>query len=872
MRFVIGFAAFTSILLAGGGFPALALPTAQEDSSACEGDDCEGDSGDKDDSDKPKTKIKDLDEFIEDKDRIDGLLPLYQDRETGVLFLELSAEQFGPEYIYYTFVHSGTAGLLGSLAGLRQAGDMKDNYLIRFRRRFNEVDVIRQNSEYLVDEGSPLERAIRTNNADSNMASLTIVAKSEDDSKFIVAVNGLLAGTDLFRFGEASPLLKTLGITPKLNKAKTNIVRTNNYPENTAILVEYTFDFSRGPAPATVLLQHNFTPVPDNDFVPRLDDQRIGFFTVRQTNIGTVEGRPYEDKIKRWDLEKSDPAAAVSPAKKPITFWIQNSTPLEYRETIRRAGLQWNIAFESAGISDAIRIETQPDDATWDAGDVRYNMIQWIASPNPSFNGYGPSVANPRTGEIIGANIVLEQNNIRRQLMLRQTFPGGTSGAEALHDGHVHHDGEHHFDEDCAIAEAMQANLGFAQTMLAAGIYAEGSDEAAALDKIVRQSLTYLVMHEIGHTLGLSHNMKASYYRTLEELAGGLSPDQPITGSVMDYPAVNILSNAPSAVPIYPHMPGPYDLWAIQFGYGSAMDDPATRTAHLAQAGSAGLNFGNDAEDMRSLGRGIDPRVIPYDMSSDPVGFASRQMDLIREAQTKLLERMLKPGGSYDELLQADALLRSLYGNHAKTISRYVGGIYVADSLVPAEGSVEAPLQPVSASDQKAAMAMLTRYLFAPDVMQPQLTYYPFMLADRRGQSRVRLPDVHTEAWKLQSVALDHLLHPATLERLTDAMQLGSQYSAGEMLTDLTAGVFDSPGSASENSIRRNLQLRFTRKIIDLYGSGSPSIQLVQPEIYGQLVAIRRDMNALRNRGDDATRAHRKFLVKLIDDALEADS
>ena len=116
----------------------------------------------------------------------------------------------------------------------------------------------------------------------------------------------------------------------------------------------------------------------------------------------------YKDMIHRWNLEKKDPTKKISDPVKPITWWIENTTPYEFRDIIKEGVESWNLAFESAGFSNAIKVKVQPDTADWDAGDIRYNVLRWTSSPNPPFGGYGPSFVNPKTGEIIGADIMLE--------------------------------------------------------------------------------------------------------------------------------------------------------------------------------------------------------------------------------------------------------------------------------------------------------------------------------------------------------------------------------------------------------------------------------------------------------------------------------
>src|SRR5690606_35971784 len=168
-----------------------------------------------------------------------------------------------------------------------------------------------------------------------------------------------------------------------------------------------------------------------------------------------------------------------------------------------------NEVFERAGFSNAIRVEVQPDDADWDAGDIRYNVLRWVATPAPRYLGYGPRFTNPRTGEILGADIVLEHSSIRRSVMYGTLYPNGappTEGGHAAHGDDAHTAADH---ERCLAAAAMQAGMDFARVALQTGIATAAAED---LDEIIRQGLYYVVMHEVGHTLGLSHNMMGSYY------------------------------------------------------------------------------------------------------------------------------------------------------------------------------------------------------------------------------------------------------------------------------------------------------------------------------------------------------------------------
>ena len=149
--------------------------------------------------------------------------------------------------------------------------------------------------------------------------------------------------------------------------------------------------------------------MPENNYVPRFEDPRVGYFAPQITDMTSADDpTPYRDMIHRWNLEKKNPGQARSEVIEPITWWIENTTPHEFRGAIEEEVLAWNKAFEKAGLINAVVVKTQPDDAEWDAGDIRYNVLRWTSSPTPPFGGYGPSFVNPRTGQILGADIMLE--------------------------------------------------------------------------------------------------------------------------------------------------------------------------------------------------------------------------------------------------------------------------------------------------------------------------------------------------------------------------------------------------------------------------------------------------------------------------------
>jgi hypothetical protein len=363
--------------------------------------------------------------------------------------------------------------------------------VVRISRCFDRIDFTIENTSYYFDPLKPIARAADANISHAVAATLKIEA--EDTARGVVVVKA----NDLFlteSFNRVTPLpdpnrkpheVFSLG---KLSAAKSKIRDVHNYTRNTDVVVEGEI-----------------------------------------TDLSSTDITPYRDVINRWKLVKRDPTAAVSDPVEPIVYWIENTTPMELRPIIESAALRWNEAFEAAGFSNAVAVRTQPDDADWDAGDLRYNVIRWTSSPSPQFGGYGPSFFDPRTGQILGADIMLEHIVIANVLREARVL-GDLSALDAPLS----------LDPTrCAAGLLAQRELLFAN----AALDALGADHAEH-ERVLEEFIYFLVLHEIGHTLGLNHNFRSSHLHSLEALYDPAQTyDVGLTGSVMDYPS------APFALP-----------------------------------------------------------------------------------------------------------------------------------------------------------------------------------------------------------------------------------------------------------------------------------------------------------------------------------
>ena len=593
---------------------------------------------------------------------------------------------------------------------------------------------------------------------------------------------------------------------------------------------------------------------PENPIEPRLDDPRVGYFGHQITDLSSTSVTPYRDIIERWRLEKKDPDAKLSEPVKPIVFWLENTTPVELRPIIEKAALQWNEAFEKAGFKNALQIKIQPDDAEWDAGDIRYNVIRWVSSPNPMYGGYGPSFHDPRSGEILGSDIMLEHAVIGSRLL----------SSDVLGEGYSEDAFDHDHPERCSAGLYARNETLFGMAALDA-LGADSEDK----QRLLEEFLYFLTLHEIGHTLGLNHNFRSSHLHSRNEV---YDPEATypvgLYGSVMDYPAVPFAKPGETQSQYWTTRPGPYDHWAIEFGYNPDLDQAGIEKL-LSRSTEPGLAFANDADDMRSPGKAIDPRAMINDMSSDPIKFSSDQIDLVKAVQPRFQERLLKDGESYQYFLNGYNLSIRRFRDAVSVVSRFIGGVYVDRAMVGQDDS-STPLTPVSLEDQKRAMSSLRENLFAPDAFDAFTDSAEFLLAQRRGFNHFENtedPKIHATMLGYQKSVLDHLLHVKVLARLTDATHYGNEYQVDQLFVDLTNSVFADDLNASVNTFRQNLQLEYVDRLLKIVNGGGYD-KISQSMALNRLRWIEDQMDPDQD-VDLLTQAHRENILYRIESGLE---
>ena len=765
----------------------------------------------KEDEEKEQT----ISEFIEEGEfeLIEGLFDIYYETEEDTYYTIVNEEDLSKEFIYFYYIISGAQ------AGGASGGDMGDSSVLEFRKFKDDLALYKKNTIFNYDQSNNISKSTLTNILESFVGRFEVKINEED--KYLINIDKLFLGEMLVGLTPPKEYAEYYSlILGRIDDKKTYISRVKNYPKNTSIEVTYGF-FNPSPKASvdavpdarysSIVARHMFVEMPDSDYEPRVADQRIGYFSTKITDLSTYDYFKGKDLINRWRLIKKDPSAELSEPVNPIVFWVENSTPEEIKPFVVEAIELWNIAFEKAGFKNAVVAKIQPDDAEWDAGDVQYNVIRWASTPSPRYSGYGPSVANPRTGEMIAADIVQEFNSISYGYRLRKIWG-----------------------------------------------YDEENDP-------LRQWIVSLTLHEIGHTLGLRHNFKASWLYDATEIHDKSITGNNHIGSVMDYDPINIAPEGVQQGNYFPTEPGPYDIWAITFGYTQEMSD-ADRQSLLAQSTKPEFIFGTDDDAMGSPGGNTDPRNKRYDMSSDPITYTVQRLQIIDNKINELPEIFNEPGSTYTELKATfDSLLRDK-GRFAESIAIQIGGVY-SNRLVVGQESGMAPFEVVPYKEQKRAMKALNEHLFANDafVFSPEIL--KLLQSEKRAASYGNSdddPKIHDRVLRMQTSALSFILHPRVMKRLTNSSKYGNEYLPNEVLQDIFDGIFVA--REIPNTFKMNLQSAYVDGLINAM-SDERYDEISRSAIFNSLLKIRNYSNS--SYGNKMVKGHFDYLNWKINSALK---
>ncbi len=799
----------------------------------------------------------------------EGLFTLYQDTATGSVQIYIRKDQLEKEFIYQSFSISGPTTLFLNQSMHRATA------VFKVKKAFDKLEFSIVNTNLYYDKNNAVSKTAEVDKPEAVFFS--------DKFSLEDSLGYLVSGDALFLSEKLDPVKPIIAPSPfaaqifnlgGLNPTKSKYAQLRSFPDNTDVVVDLSYDNPMtqadggldviDPRYVRVRMQHSFIAMPANDYRSRRDDPRVGFFMQERNDQTSISPVPYKDMINRWNLKKKDPNAAMSEPVEPLVYWIENTTPLEYRQIIFDAGMKWNEAFEKAGFKNALQMKIMPDDATWDPADIHYNVIRWVSSAVPSYGAIGPSFVNPRTGQILGSDITVEWYSGSATPIFDELY-GAVTAQNAMQQPQF----LMHQHANCTLAAELKAQYTAGLTTL------EMTGASAAAVKIMHDEfLTYLIMHEMGHTLGLNHNMKASNMLSPAEVHNkSITRSIGLMGSVMDYPSINVSLDRSKQGDYYTTKAGPYDLWAIEYGYRefSQSEEEAGLVKILSRSGEPRLAFGNDGDDMRAPGKGMDPRVNVNDMSNDPITYAEERFQLVNNLMGTLVKRYTKPGQSYAELRSRYGILNGQRRDMINAVSRFVGGVYI-DRTFPEQNSGNKPYTPVPMAVQKRAMDFLNKHVFAPNVFDADAQIFPYLQIQRRGYNQPATGEDYRVTNVLTGLqvngTLAHILSPATLQRITNTRLYGNQYSVADVMNDLVKGIFDADISGNVNVYRQYLQTSFVRGAAQLTADNSPLDNVSKAAAMYTLKKLKTKLSAAVS-GNEETKAHRANMLFIIEKALK---
>ncbi len=747
---------------------------------------------------------------IQDFEKIEGLFTLYWNSNNNQAYVSILPDQL--ETIY--------------LAGLtRQSGDgyyldgssMLNEYPFMFKQVGKRIQFISTNVKFRADEESPFHRSVRKHSSNSILSSTEVASAPHPETGAVLADIGKMFIYDIEEITRRSQGVYSF------DKKDSYFTEIKSFPFNTEIEIALHFKGKKGkyiytlPSSTSVLVHYHISlsAIPETEYKPRLADDRVGHFTTFYQDYTDVKkDSPYIRYVNRWNLEKQNPQAKISEPKHPIVYWIENTVPYDLRDAVREGILAWNEAFEAAGFKNAIVVKQMPDDADWDPADVRYSTVRWMFQPGSGY-AVGPSRANPYTGELYDADIRISADFVRSFYRAYTEFVSPVIGPTAM-DFDTEEPKEEFSSEMCMYGDYLGEEMASAWDMMTATGKIEDSDEK--LQKYIHDGVKDLILHEVGHTLGLRHNFKASSIYSIEQLSDpSFTTKYGISGSVMDYQPINVFDG----VTFFQTRPGVYDIWAIEYAYKEPNRSGHSEEKFLEEIASRNtdplLRYGTDEDTFGLSTRGIDPHSNAWDLTDDPMAYYEKRFEMSEELLKIIPEYFEKDGVQYSKIRRVFGRGLRHYYSASRNIAKYIGGIYHSRHHVGDPGG-DNPFKIVPAEKQREALNfILTRILaedsfkFDPDLLNK--------LAPERGSdftrsvwrmSRIDYP-IHDYVRWIQSGSIYRLHHPRIFARIRDnelKFNKGeSVYTLAEHFHKITRSLWSELNKNKNiNSFRRDLQ------------------------------------------------------------------
>ena len=827
--------------------------------------------------------------IIKDAKETAGFFTLYEKDEKA--WIAIKPEQFDkPFFFTYNIPQSvGERGLYGSQMG--------GSALVVFKKIGTQIQLLSKNMEFFAKPGSPQAQFVSEAFSDSLMTSAVAASAPHSESQAVLVELNALLFADIP--GYSTRLEAAYRMPFALDVRNSSVTRVNNSEQLTGVQVKAHFAVPRLSAPPLtpspvptpspprttpdprslfVSFYYSFSQLPESEMAPRIADDRLGHFVTSRSDFS--EDTAPKDKVhyvNRWRLEKKDPSAALSEPIEPITYWLDKNIPQKYRKSVADGVLEWNKAYEKIGFKNAVVVKQQTEKDNFDTMDARHASIRWFVGADVGF-AIGPSHKDPRTGEILDADIGMSDvfaRGARRQVAEDLSRPTAFNAYTMGNPLTAHKD-----YPACNYGDESAHEMHFAMDLLEArGMDMDSPDAEALAQAYVKD----VVMHEVGHTLGLRHNFRASTIYSMKQIQDPeFTRNNGITGSIMDYTPFNLATNGEKQAEYVMSTLGPYDYWAIEYAYKPM--DATKEKEELARIAARSteplLAFATDEEANSQFG-GMDPEVNQFDLGTDPLEYYKKRMKLSRELWDRLQTLKLKDGESYDRLARSFNAGFTQLARVAPLAAKYVGGVKM---LRDHAGTNRPVFEPTPAARQREALNLITDGLFKADSFKFKPEFVSRIGVDflgRRldfsGSAPGTDPNISTRVLNVQKAVLDVVLNDNVAQRLLESQEKVADPSKLLKLSDvydtLQNAIWSELKSGGDiSSLRRNLQREHLKRVsgtlLRASGNSPADARSLQRENAVQLQSMLRGAQA-RPMSKEA-KAHLAESLNTLTEALKA--
>ncbi len=686
----------------------------------------------------PDKPYGDWKKLTKDTEVMSGFFKLYKKREN--LYLDLGPSQLGSPFLSIVSFARGIGSnfLLGGLP--------LDDRVLQFERSGDHVLLVEVNQRFVTPKDTPIDAARALSIGNSVIASLKIEAE-QDSTKHLLVDLAPVVVSDLTDLGER---MKGGfgGKAVRFDNTRSALGKAKSFPENTEVEALLTYSpndrtgFGLDAVPDVryipVTVHYSFSKLPETPMAPRYADDRVGYFMTAQKDFSRDDKESFFLRyVNRWRLVKKDPSAALSEPVKPIVYYIDGTIPEKYRPWVKEGVERWQKAFEAAGFKNAILAKDAPADSTFDPEDVRYSTIRWITSSEPAFGAIGPSRVDPRTGEILDADILFEASMFQGFRSNYRRFAGPEDLAASILPSTMPVAPGLPVEQRCDIGgAAMDAGALERMSLLMSDELPPGSPVP---DKFLKPAVEWAVMHEVGHTLGLRHNFRSSTSTPVDKLQDAAWTEaNGLYSSVMEYPSPNISADRSKQGDWWTTTAGTYDLWAIRYGYSaSGAEAPDSDYLVASRIADESLQSGHEysTDEDTYPAEAADPRSNIYDLGSDPLQFAKDRSAYLAGLwrNPKFEDRIVGSTGDLGALRRALDTVLGQYGIACGMAVKYMGGSYVTRVHRGQAGEVD-PVRPVPAAKQREALDFLGARIFASDAFAISPKLLQRLMPDRWSQ------------------------------------------------------------------------------------------------------------------------------------------